>query len=191
MEAAMRGLFLCLLSSVVLVGIVLLKLTSASGEFTSQVKLTKTDVNAPPERIFALIDDFHNWGAWSPHEKADPAVQRTYSGSATGRGAIYEWSGGDSIGAGRAEIVGSDAPTNIVVDLDLTKPVKGRLSLNFAFERTGTVTKVEVTTGGPSDLVNYAKMAFLGNSLLRISCAAAGSPKALCDVIMKDVADRR
>jgi uncharacterized protein YndB with AHSA1/START domain len=153
--------------------------------------LTKTNVNAPPERIFAMIEDFHNWGAWSLHEKANPAVQRTYSGPATGKGAIYEWNGGDGIGAGRAQIVKSNAPANIVVDLDLTKPVKGHLALDFAFERTGTMTKVEVATSGPADLVKYVMSAFLGDSVLRISCAADGSPKALCDVIMKDVADRR
>jgi uncharacterized protein YndB with AHSA1/START domain len=191
METAMRALSFCLFGSAVLAGIGLLKLAPALGEFEMQVKLSKTDVKAPPERIFALIDDFHNWGAWSPHDKADPAVQRTYSGPVTGKGAIYEWNGGDRIGAGRAEIVQSDAPANIVVDLDLTRPVKGRLSLRFAFEQTGTMTRVEAATSGPSDLVNYVKGAFLGGSILRISCAADGSPKALCDVIMKDVADRQ
>ena len=186
----MRGLSLCLLASFVLAGIGLLTLTHAAGAFDSQVKLTKINVNAPPERIFALIEDFHNWGTWSPHEKANPSVQRTYSGPATGKGAIYEWNGGDGIGAGRAQIVESNAPANILVDLDLTKPVMGHLALDFAFERMETMTKVEVATRGPSDLVKYVMSAFLGGSILRISCAADGSPKALCDVIMKGVADR-
>jgi hypothetical protein len=30
-------------------------------------------VNAPPDKVFALIVDFHRWGAWSPWEKLDPA----------------------------------------------------------------------------------------------------------------------
>ena len=50
-------------------------------------------IKAPPERIFPLINDFHNWASWSPWEKLDPALKRTYSGAASGPGAIYEWEG--------------------------------------------------------------------------------------------------
>ena len=46
-------------------------------------------MKAPPERIFPHINDFHRWGAWSPWEKIDPALQRTYSGAADGQGAVY------------------------------------------------------------------------------------------------------
>ena len=37
-------------------------------------------INAEPARIHALIDDFHEWTAWSPWEDVDPALQRTYTG---------------------------------------------------------------------------------------------------------------
>src|SRR5205807_9343683 len=50
-----------------------------------------TSIKAPPERIFALINDFHRWGSWSPWEKLDPAMKRTHSGAASGKGAVYEW----------------------------------------------------------------------------------------------------
>ena len=38
-------------------------------------------VKAPPEAIFPLISDFHRWTDWSPYEKRDPAMKRTYSGA--------------------------------------------------------------------------------------------------------------
>jgi hypothetical protein len=187
---AMRGRFICFLVPASLAAIGLLRLTSDSSALDSQVKLTKTDVGAPPERLFALIEDFHQWGTWSPHEKANPAVRRTYSGPAKGKGAIYEWDGGDSIGAGRARIAESDAPARIVVDLDLTKPATGHLALDFTLERTGAVTKIDVATSGPSDLVKTVMSMFFNGSLIGISCAADGSPKPFCNLIMKDLVDR-
>ena len=54
--------------------------------------------------IFALINDLRGWGAWSPYEKRDPAMQRSFSGAASGKGAIYEWDGNNNVGKGRMEI---------------------------------------------------------------------------------------
>jgi hypothetical protein len=50
-------------------------------------------IKAPPEKIFALISDLHGWGSWSPWEKMDPAMKTTYSGAASGKGAVYKWEG--------------------------------------------------------------------------------------------------
>jgi len=43
-----------------------------------------TTVKAPPERIFPLINDFHQWGSWSPYENKDPAMKRSFSGAVEG-----------------------------------------------------------------------------------------------------------
>jgi hypothetical protein len=50
-------------------------------------------MNAPPEKVFARINNLQNWGTWSPWEKMDPAMKRIYSGAASGQGAVYEWEG--------------------------------------------------------------------------------------------------
>src|SRR5258706_11850664 len=44
-----------------------------------------TTVKAPPEKIFPLINDFHQWGTWSPYETKDPAMKRSYGGAASGK----------------------------------------------------------------------------------------------------------
>ena len=69
-----------------------------------------TSIEAPPERIFALINDFHSWGAWSPYEHKDPAMKRTFSGAANGKGAVYEWEGNSDVGKGRMEITEASPP---------------------------------------------------------------------------------
>src|SRR5207302_1760245 len=60
-----------------------------------------TTVKAPPERIFPLINDFHQWATWSPYENKDPAMKRSYSGTASGKGAVYAWEGNKNVGSGR------------------------------------------------------------------------------------------
>lgn len=79
-------------------------------------------VQAPPDRVFPLVSDFHQWAAWSPWEKMDPDLKRTYSGSASGVGAVYEWSGNKKVGQGRMEITDATAPSRVAIQLDFIKP---------------------------------------------------------------------
>ena len=44
-------------------------------------------INAPSATIFPHINDFHRWTAWSPFEKMDPELQRSYAGPSSGVGA--------------------------------------------------------------------------------------------------------
>ena len=73
-----------------------------------------THIEASPERIFPLIADFHQWAKWSPWEKADPALKRTFSGSESGMGAIYRWDGNKDVGQGQMEIVESTDRKSVV-----------------------------------------------------------------------------
>src|ERR1051325_8223798 len=74
-------------------------------------------VKAVPEKIFALINDYRHWASWSPYEKKDPAMKRTMSGPAAGKGAIYEWEGNKNVGKGRMEIADTAAPHQITIKL--------------------------------------------------------------------------
>ena len=67
-------------------------------------------INAPPDKIFPLIADFHQWGKWSPYETRDPAMKRTYSGTNGGKGSVYAWQGDKNVGTGRMEILDAPAP---------------------------------------------------------------------------------
>ena len=53
----------------------------------------KASMQATPDKIFPLINDFHNWPSWSPYEKLDPQMRRTLSGAPNGEGTVYEWAG--------------------------------------------------------------------------------------------------
>jgi uncharacterized protein YndB with AHSA1/START domain len=109
----------------------------------------KTSIKAPPETIFPLIADFHNWTAWSPWEKKDPALKRTYSGAASGKGAVYAWEGNRNVGSGRMEITEASAPSKILIQLDFIKPFEGHNVADFTLQPEGGATTVTWDMHGP------------------------------------------
>ena len=74
-------------------------------------------VNATPEKIAPLINDFHNWEIWSPWAKLDPAMKTTYSGAPSSVGSVYEWEGNSKVGKGRMEMRVVQ-PSKISIKLD-------------------------------------------------------------------------
>jgi hypothetical protein len=110
-------------------------------------------IKAPPEKIFPLINDFKSWSAWSPYEKIDPAMKRTYSGAASGKGAVYEWEGNSEVGQGRMEITDISHPSRVTIKLDFVKPLEGHNIAEFALAPQGDSTTVTWTMNGPSPYI--------------------------------------
>ncbi len=100
-----------------------------------------TRIQAPPEKIFPLISDFHNWVYWSPYERLDPAMTKSYHGAPSGQGAIYEWDGRKA-GKGRMEIIGVAPPSKITIQLEFMKPFEGHNTAEFALDAQGGSTNV-------------------------------------------------
>lgn len=112
-----------------------------------------TSVGAAPEKIFPLINDFHQWGLWSPYENKDPAMKRSYSGADSGKGAVYGWEGNNNVGAGRMEILEASVPARIVIKLDFFKPFEGHNTAEFAMLPQGDATHVTWLMHGPLPLM--------------------------------------
>lgn len=110
-------------------------------------------IKAPPDKIYGLIVDLHGWAAWSPYEKKDPAMKRTFSGAASGKGAVYEWDGDKNVGAGRMEIVEASAPSKVGIKLDFLKPFEGHNTAEFTMLPSGDSTTVTWAMYGPSPYV--------------------------------------
>jgi uncharacterized protein YndB with AHSA1/START domain len=105
-------------------------------------------IKAPPEKIFATLNDFRNWGAWSPWEKKDPAMKRTYSGAAAGKGAVYEWDGDKNVGQGRMEIADATPPSRLSLKLDFLRPFEAHNMVDFTLEPRGDTTNVTWAMNG-------------------------------------------
>jgi len=119
-----------------------------------------TNINAPPEKIFPLINDFHRWGAWSPYEKKDPAMKRTLSGAANGEGAVYEWEGDKNVGKGRMEITESSPPARITIKLDFVKPFEAHNIVEFTLKPRGDATNVTWVMHGPAPFISKVMQVF-------------------------------
>jgi uncharacterized protein YndB with AHSA1/START domain len=113
-----------------------------------------TSIKAPPEKIFALINDFRQWEAWSPWEKVDSTLKRIYSGAARGKGAVYEWNGNKNIGQGRMEIIESSPPSRVALKIDFIKPFEAHNTVEFTLLTQGDSTMVTQAMYGPSPYVS-------------------------------------
>ncbi len=111
-----------------------------------------TAINAPPEKVYALIQDFRQWGAWSPFEKMDPEMKRTFGEPASGLGGIYGWEG-KKAGSGTMKITQGDPGRRVVIALDFTKPFPANNTATFDIEPVGKGAKVTWAMTGKSPLM--------------------------------------
>jgi uncharacterized protein YndB with AHSA1/START domain len=93
-------------------------------------------IKAPPDAVFPMVNDFHNWDAWSPWAKLDPQMETTHSGEKAGKGAVYAWTGNDKVGEGRMEILDSRPDELVRIKLDFIKPFEASSTTDFTFKKT-------------------------------------------------------
>lgn len=114
-----------------------------------------------PERAFAHVNDFHAWSAWSPYEKLDPAMTRTYSGPTSGPGATYAFTGNDKVGKGRMTIRKSESPEEIGIELVFTEPFACTNAATFRFEPVDGGTRVTWSMDGRNNFLAKAMSIFV------------------------------
>jgi hypothetical protein len=113
-------------------------------------------IAAPPPVPHALVNDFHAWSGWSPWEKLDPTMKRSYDGPVAGVGAKYAWAGNDDVGEGRMTIEQSSV-RQIAIRLEFIEPFAATNRATFAFEPVTEGTKVTWAMDGDK---NFASKAF-------------------------------
>ena len=101
-----------------------------------------TAIAAPPDVVFALVNDLHEWPRWSPYEKRDPGMKREYAGAAAGEGASYRWDGNDDVGAGLLTITRSVPNERVALRLEFSRPLVATNEVAFVFEGSGDGTRV-------------------------------------------------
>lgn len=110
-------------------------------------------IKAKPEPIYPLIADFHNWSRWSPYERLDPKMEKSYAGKESGLGAKYIWDGNEKAGAGTMEIVEATEPSKLAIKLDFSKPFEGHNLAQFTLNPQGEETKVSWSMSGASSVM--------------------------------------
>jgi uncharacterized protein YndB with AHSA1/START domain len=142
----------------VLIAGVLIFAATKPDKFTVQ---RSTTIKAPPEKIFAVVNDFHRWTEWSPWEKLDPSMKRTLGGAERGKGATYAWEGNSKAGQGRMEIIESQPASKVGIQLDFIKPFEGHNLAEFALTPQGESTRVDWVMSGPTPFVSKLMQVFV------------------------------
>jgi uncharacterized protein YndB with AHSA1/START domain len=128
----------------------------------ADVKITRTaTIAAPPSDVFAQVNDFHKWEAWSPWAKLDPAAKTAFEGPSSGKGAVFTWAGNDQIGEGRITLTESRPDELIRIKLDFVKPFAATSDTEFTFKPKGDATEVTWTMTGQRGFMEKAVCLFM------------------------------
>ena len=125
-----------------------------------------TTIAASPAKVFAQVNDFHNFEAWSPWEELDPDATMTYSGAEAGKGAVAAWAGNDQVGSGTMTIVDSTPEEAVSIKVVFTAPFEGGTNSDFTFKPEGDQTKVTWAMHGQQGFVEKAFSLVLGGAAM-------------------------
>jgi len=130
----------------IVVGVVVLAFLAYVATRPDDFRIERSQtIKAPPEAVFALINDLHRFNSWNPFALIDPSLKIHYFGPESGTGAAYEWEGTGKAGKGRMEIAESVSPSKVTMRLEFMKP--------FA---ANNIAEFTITPMGPGSQVTWA-----------------------------------
>jgi len=115
-----------------------------------------TTIVAPAPVVFAQVNDFRRWDAWSPWARIDPAMKQTFEGAPAGAGAVYRWTGNREVGEGRMTMTESRPGELVRIRLEFLKPFAATNTAEFTFRPEGERTAVTWRMTGQRDFVAKA-----------------------------------
>jgi hypothetical protein len=147
-----------LIALVLIVAVLVVVVALQPGEY---VVTRGVKVAAPPAAVFAQVNDFHNWEAWSPWAKRDPNAKATFEGPSSGTGAVFGWSGNDEVGEGKMTLTESRPHDLIGIRLDFIKPFASTATQQFTFKPEGDQTTVTWSMTGKKNFMSKAVCMFM------------------------------
>jgi hypothetical protein len=118
-------------------------------------------MTAPASVVFAQLDDFRAWPAWSPWEKKDPQMKKAFDGPPKGVGSSYAWQGNKEVGKGRMSIVASEPPTHLGLKLEFMEPFSAVAATGFTLVPEGEKTTVTWAMDGTNNFVGKIFSVFM------------------------------
>ena len=140
-----------ILAGLVVVFVVVVAMQPAEFRISRSAKM-----KVPPAEVFAQVNDFHKWEAWSPWAKLDPNATTKFEGEPAGKGAKFSWSGNDKVGAGRQTILESRPDELVQIKLEFERPFKDVCTAEFNFKPDGEQTNVTWSMYGTRNFMGKA-----------------------------------
>ena len=142
-----------LIGLVVLVAALAVFIATRSADF----RVTRSAIlPAPTAVVFGLVNDLHQWEAWSPWAKMDPNSKATFDGPLVGLGSSMAWAGNEKVGEGKMTITESKLNELIVMRLDFLKPFQATHTTEFTFRAEGEQTHVTWSMTGKNSFMSKA-----------------------------------
>jgi hypothetical protein len=116
-------------------------------------------IHAPREVVFAFVQDFRKWADWSPYEKLDADLKRTYAGAPRGVGATYSWEG-KKAGVGKMTILEAKPGELVTLRLEFVKPIAATNRTIFTFAPSADGTHVTWVMDGENTWMGKVMSAF-------------------------------
>ena len=140
-----------LLLIAIIIAAILIYASTRPGSFRVERSII---INASPEKVFSIINNFHEWEAWSPWEKASPNVKRSYDGPKSGVGSKYAWEDNKQLGSGEMELVESVPYSHVGIKIHFIKPFEAKNKVDFDLVAQGSGTIVTHAMHGPSPFIS-------------------------------------
>lgn len=128
-----------LIGLAVVIAIFLIVVSLRSGDFRVE---RSAALAASPAALFEHVNDHRKFAVWNPFLKLDPNVKNTYSGPASGVGAVCSWDGNKDVGAGTCTIIESKPGELVRSRMDWKRPMEGTATVDFTFKPQGDKTVV-------------------------------------------------
>jgi uncharacterized protein YndB with AHSA1/START domain len=143
---------------VLVVGVLAVIVAMQPSEFRIE---RSTTIAAPAPAVFAQVNDFHNWPAWSPWAKLDPEAKNSFEGAPAGQGAAFSWAGNSKVGEGRMTITESRPGELVRIKLEFRKPFEATNTAEFTFKPDGARTAVTWSMFGHNNFISRAVFLFV------------------------------
>ncbi|MEL6140195.1 MAG: SRPBCC family protein [Bacteroidota bacterium] len=125
-----------------------------------------TLIDAPADRVFSALNDFHTWPHWSPWLIAEPNATVNIAED----GKSYNWEG-KRVGSGAMSIASEAPGKSIDYDLTFLKPWKSQAKTSFLLTPANDATKVSWTMDSSLPFFMFwmknAMIAYIGNDYER------------------------
>ena len=110
-------------------------------------------IAAPPEWVFAQINDLQRMKNWNPYEKKDPTLKGEFGPTTRGVGASYTWDS-DKVATGRMTIVESKPLRQVTLRLDFERPFVSTVTTEYTLKPDRGGTQVTWSMNGPANFVH-------------------------------------
>lgn len=119
-------------------------------------------IAASPEAVYPHIASLKQMNEWSPWDKMDPALKRTYEGPDSGVGAAYSWEGNAAVGSGKMTVTEAKPSEEVRYKLEFIKPMPGICDVVFTVKPQDGKTTVTWAMDGEQNFIGKGMCLAMG-----------------------------